>query len=150
MMNTIIKLGLSMMLLLTSTLGGWSQSLEDWTVYKGNNDTIVDYNFTKDQLRNLRIYVTELERTEKLYIITLDEISVKDELINNLSDQIGNRESVISIKDSVITFQQSELKKSDEYGKKQEQLKMKYKKATGYSFIGGGVLGIILCLILGI
>ena len=133
-----------------STLGGWSQSLEDWTVYKGNNDTIVDYNFKKDQLRNLRIYVTELERDRELGQLALKEVNIKSELINNLSKQILLKEDVILIKDSVITFQESELLKADEYAKQQERLKIKYQTATKYTFIGGGVLGIILCLILGI
>ena len=133
-----------------STLGGWSQSLKSWTVYQINSDTLVDYNFTKDQLKNLRIYVTELERTKEINDINLKEIDAKNDLISNLSKQINNRESTIAIKDSIITFQGSELTKADKFGKEQEQLKMKYKKGATYSFLGGGIVGVLLCLILGI
>jgi len=42
------------------------------------------------------------------------------------------------------------LTKADKFGKEQEQLKMKYKKGAKYSFLGGGIIGVLLCLILGI
>jgi hypothetical protein len=145
------KLRIFMMLVLLITQNGWSQSLQNWTVSKESNDTIVKYNFKKEQLLDLRLYVTDLEYKSDLYSLEKQKSNLKDSLLINYKLQIGNCNNIIEKKDTIIKFQSSELFKSDKWGKSQEKLKIKYKKQADkipYSIGAGTLIGIILSLIL--
>ena len=95
------------------TQNGWSQSLQNWTVSKESNDTIVKYNFKKEQLLDLRLYVTDLEYKLDLYSLEKQKSNLKDSLLINYKLQIGNYNNIIEKKDTIIKFQSSELFKSD-------------------------------------
>ena len=140
-----------MMLLLLSTLCGWTQPLKKWTISKENNDTIIAYNFTKQEFVNLRVYITELERESELYKINEKELIIKDSIIQTQKYQIINKDSIIQFKDTVITIQNIDFQKLDKWAKEQEALKIKYKKqadAWPYWLGAGSAIGTILCLLL--
>ncbi len=130
---------------------GWTQSLKNWTITKSNQDTVITYNFTKEEFMNLRMYVTELERDSKLYKINEIELLKKDSIIENKQLQIMNKDSIIEFKDTIISIHTTELKKLDEQFKVEQELKIKFQKQATtipYWLGGGGVLGFILCLLL--
>lgn len=63
---------------------------------------------------NLRIYVTELEKTKELYELDQSKNILKDSLIDNLKSQLINKDFIIINQDSIIKFQSSELIKLEE------------------------------------
>ena len=131
-----------------STLSGWGQQSKNWIVQKLNNDTIITYNFTKNDLRNLHVYVLSLEKVYELYNVDKKILSTKDSIILNYKKQIENRESVILTRDSLISYQSDKIVKLDKWGKEQENLKIKYKSQSKYFFGCGSIIGFVLCLIL--
>ena len=145
------KLKLLMMLLLLNTLSGWSQSSTNWTVLEQGKDTIISYNFTKPQITKLRVYVTSLEETYRLYNIEKQQSKIKDLMLENYKIQIDNYKFISNESDSIILFQKNELIKADNWGKSQERLKIKYKNLADklpYALGGGGIIGFIICLLL--
>ena len=60
-------------------------------------------------MTDLRLYVTELEKTKELYDIDQSKNLVKDSLIDNLKSQLINKDFIIINKDSIIRFQSSEI-----------------------------------------
>ena len=58
---------------------------------------------------NLRVYVTELEKTKELYELDQSKNILKDSLIDNLKSQLINKDFIIINKDSIIRFQSSEI-----------------------------------------
>ena len=140
-----------MMLLLLNTLSGWSQSSTNWTVLEQGKDTIISYNFTKPQITKLRVYVTSLEETYRLYNIEKQQSKIKDLMLENYKIQIDNYKFISNESDSIILFQKNELIKADNWGKSQERLKIKYKNLADklpYALGGGGIIGFIICLLL--
>ena len=140
-----------MMLLLLNTLSGWSQSSTNWTVLEQGKDTIISYNFTKPQITKLRVYVTSLEETYRLYNIEKQQSKIKDLMLENYKIQIDNYKFISNESDSIILFQKNELIKADNWGKSQEKLKIKYKNLADklpYALGGGGIIGFIICLLL--
>lgn len=130
---------------------GLIHSQSNWTVGKNNTDTIITYKFTKNSLLNLRVYVTGLEEIEKLYHLSQMQSLFKDSVLVNQHNQIINQQKVISLKDSIINIKGDELQQANKWGQSQEKLKIKYynrAKIIPYTFVGGGLLGIILCLLL--
>ena len=63
---------LSLMLLLLTTLYGWTQSSSTWVISNNGVDTTIVYTFTKLELRDLRLYITDLEQISELYDLSLD------------------------------------------------------------------------------
>lgn len=63
---------------------------------------------------NLRIYVTELEKTKELYELDQSKNILKDSLIDNLKSQLINKDFIIINQDSIVKFQSSELIKLEE------------------------------------
>lgn len=63
---------------------------------------------------NLRVYVTELEKTKELYELDQSKNILKDSLIDNLKSQLINKDFIIINQDSIIKFQSSELIKLEE------------------------------------
>lgn len=102
-------------------------------------------------MTKLRVYVTSLEETYKLYNIEKQQSKIKDSMLENYRLQIDNYKFVSNEKDSIILFQKDELVKSDNWGKSQEKLKIRYKnqaKKLPYALGGGGLIGFIVCLLL--
>ena len=100
---------------------------------------------------NLRVYVTELEKTKELYELDQSKNILKDSLIDNLKSQLINKDFIIINQDSIVKFQSSELIKLEEWGRNQEKLKLKYKKRSDnwlYIFGSGTLIGGIICLLL--
>ena len=114
-------------------------------------DTIISYNFTKPQITKLRVYVTSLEETYRLYNIEKQQSKIKDLMLENYKIQIDNYKFISNESDSIILFQKNELIKADNWGKSQERLKIKYKNLADklpYALGGGGIIGFIICLLL--
>lgn len=63
---------------------------------------------------NLRVYVTELEKTKELYELDQSKNILKDSLIDNLKSQLINKDFIIINQDSIVKFQSSELIKLEE------------------------------------
>ena len=127
------------------TLSGWSQK---WTVYKQNNDTIISYNFTKDELKNFRIYVTDLEKYKELYRAEQIKSINKDSLLFIKDLRISIKDSLIAKTNKFIDEQNSELLKTKKLNKELEDKYNKSKKLHPY-FLGGGLItGLIIGLIL--
>jgi hypothetical protein len=83
--------------------------------------------------------------------LLIPKIAFKDSLILNQTNQIINQNKMLSLKDSVISINEQMLKEVNAWGKKQERLKIKYQRITKlmpYTFISGGILGIILGFLL--
>jgi len=127
-----------------TTVFGWSQSYPNWIISKNNQDTIITYNFTKQEFTNLRLYVTGLEMNNELYQVEKQKSSLKDSLITNLKTQISN-------KDTIISLEKKESKYLNDWGTTQEIQRIKAEKknkAIPYFFGGGGVLGLLLGILL--
>jgi hypothetical protein len=77
---------------------GWTQN---WTVSQQGNDSIVSYKFTKNRIKNLRLYVTKLECNNDLYNYDESIINKKDSVINTYSSRINNDSIIINSKDSI-------------------------------------------------
>lgn len=128
-----------------TTLNGWSQK---WTVYKLNNDTIISYNFTKDELKNFRIYVTDLEKYKELYKIEQIKNVNKDSLLFVKDLRLANKDSLIVKTNKFIEEQNSELLKTKKLNKEVQDKYNKSKKIQPYLLGGGLITGLIIGLIL--
>lgn len=145
------KLIVSMMLLLLTTLSGWTQSQKNWVIVQSNNDTTITYSFLKEDLINLRTYILKLEGTAQLYNEDEKIIKLQDSVINNLNKIILNKDYLLRVCDSTIVGLNQQIMAAEKWGKEQEQMKLKYKKRAKnwYKWFGaGGISGIVLCLIL--
>ena len=135
----IKKLNLLMIIMLLNILCGWTQQSDLWTIWKSNNDTIVSYNFTKDNLKDLRIYIINLQKYKELYDLSEQKDSLNDLHIFNFQNRIINDQQIILLRES-------EINKITLYAKTQEVEKIKYKnksKTIPYWFGGGILSGII-------
>ena len=145
------KLIVSMMLLLLITLSGWTQSPKKWVIVQSNNDTTITYNFLKQDLINLRTYIVKLEGTEALYKEDEKIIKLQDSVIVNLNKIILNKDYLLRVADTTVYGLNQQLVVSEQWGKDQEKMKLKYKKraANWYKWFGAGaVTGIVSCLLL--
>ena len=64
-------------------------------------------------MTKLRVYVTSLEETYKLYNIEKQQSKIKDSMLENYRLQIDNYKFISNEKDSIVLFQKNELVKSD-------------------------------------
>lgn len=139
-----------MMLLLMSMPCGWTQSLKKWVVVRSNSDTTVTYSFARDELRDLRVYIMRLEGTAALYQEDQKIITLQDSTIAALNKIILNKDYMLAVADSTVNQLSDGWKDVEAWGKKQEQLKLKYQKRAAYWPVwlsSGGILGVVLCLI---
>lgn len=130
---------------------GWTQLQKNWVVVRSNNDTTITYNFSKDDLRNLRMYVVKLEGTAALYEESEKIITLQDSTIKTLNKLILNKDYMLRVADTTITDLNKELLFAEKWGKEQEKMKQKYQKRSGnwYKWLGaGGIAGFVACLIL--
>lgn len=132
------------MLLLLSTLPGWTQSSQKWTIRLGEKqDTVLQYNFSKSEIRNLRLYISELETCCEVANVNEQLLDVKDEETILLKRIIINKDSIISTQQSSLnsyrninTFLNSEI------------LKKEKKPKTWPLWLGGGFVGgVLVCLL---
>lgn len=140
------------MLLLLTTLYGWTQSSSTWVISNNGVDTTIVYTFTKLELRDLRLYITDLEQISELYDLSLDINEAREKQIVNLQKQVSNQSESLRLAKEVFTLQQDELKKSDKLLQVQINETLKYKRRAGQwpIWLGSGtVIGVITtCLLL--
>lgn len=124
---------------------GWTQSLQKWTVQKDSaqtGDTIIQYNFLKKDLLNLRLYVTSLEEYKAIAPINEAIIAKQKQELNKYAELVLN-------KDVIIEEQKQNYQRVEEINKNLQIKVDKYAKqakAWPYWLGGGFVGGIILCL----
>lgn len=126
-----------------TTLCGWTQSSQKWVIYQDSitNDTIVSYQFKKQEIRNLRTYITTLEEYENLY--NLDE-----KIIKSLKKTTEDYNIVNNNKDIIINTKDKETKLLSDVNIQLNKDIIKYKNKIRKwpYFIGTGFIGgIILC-----
>lgn len=140
------------MLLLLTTLYGWTQSSSTWVISNNGVDTTIVYTFTKLELRDLRLYITDLEQISELYDLSLDINEAREKQIVNLQKQVSNQSESLRLAKEVFTLQQDELKKSDKLLQVQINETLKYKKRAGQwpIWLGSGTaIGVVTtCLLL--
>jgi hypothetical protein len=112
-------------------------------VYKDSisNDTIVSYQFKKQEIRDLRTYVTKLEEFKDLY--NLDE-----KIIESLKKTTENYKTIIINKDIIIDTKDKETKLLSDVNTQLTKDLIKYKNRSRKwpYFIGAGFIGgIVLC-----
>lgn len=133
------------MLVLLTTLSGWTQSSLNWKIIKSNTaigDTLIEYTFQKEDLKNLRVYVTTLQQYEQVYFIN-------EKIIERLDTEVVNYQQLVNNKDAVITDQKKIIGMFEEIDAKRVKEIERYKKQAGKwpYWLGGGLLGgVILCL----
>lgn len=130
---------------------GWTQLQKNWVVVRSNNDTTITYNFLKQDLMNLRVYVVKLEGTAALYEETQKIVTLQDSTINTLNKLILNKDYMLNVADSTVKELDKELLRAEAWGKQQEKMKIKYqKRAKNWPkwFGAGGVIGFVACLML--
>lgn len=134
---------LFVMLVLLTTLSGWTQSSRNWEIKRDSlsNDTIVSYNFTKTELGNLRNYVTTLESIRQRYDLNLKVIDALNTEVSIYKTISLNKDEVISYKNDIITVHTDV---NDQLSKDLIRFRNKAKRLPYW--IGGGFIGgIILC-----
>lgn len=126
-----------------STLSGWTQSSTNWVVRSSSTnskDTVIVYNFSKENITNLRTYVTTLEMYKERYDINTQIIKALNSEIDNYKTLVVNKDEIIKTKSSIITINDdvnAKLTKSlDKYKKKNKRLPY----WIGAGFVGGIVL----------
>lgn len=137
-----------MTLLLLSTQYGWTQQSKNWTILKTkeSKDTLIQYIFYKNDIRNLRLYIRYLEKEKELN-------TINEEIIKKQNNQIFKYEILVNNKDSIINFKNNIIEEKSEINISLEKDVKKYKeKASKWPYwLGGGVAagligGILLCL----
>lgn len=122
---------------------GWTQSSEKWTIIKEQSgDTIIQYNFEKKDLTNLRLYIATLEEYKDLAFIN-------ESIVNIQKQQIKLYQSTINNKDSIILLKDKQFMQAMKINKDLDQKVEKYRKKLSqrpYWLITGFVGGIVLCL----
>lgn len=137
------RLTLCIVLLLTLTLVGWTQSSKKWIVYKNGVDTTLVYPFSKIQIANLRVYVTKLEEFQSLYYNDQDIIDKQGLVILDYSKLVNNKDSIIENKNKVISQTNIINDRLTKDVIKFRSRSGKWPYVLGTGFIGG----IVLCLL---
>lgn len=105
-----------------------------------NNDTIIEYNFTKESLKDLRLYIHKLEMVSELYNTCEDRLDGTQKSNDILKSIIDKKDEEIldnNLKNYNLTILNKELSAKID----------KQNKAIPY-YLGGGFLGgLLLCLI---
>lgn len=95
------------MLVLLITLNGWTQQSQNWAIRVDNingKDTIITYNFTKQNLTNLRTYVTTLEMYKERYNINTEVIKTLSNEVDKYKLIVNNKDEIIAAKASIISI----------------------------------------------
>lgn len=112
----------------------------DWKIYEMNNDTIIEYKFTKESLKDLRLYINKLEMINELYNTCedkLDGIQKSNGILRSIVDKKDEEILDSNLKNYNLTILNKELSAKID----------RQNKAIPY-YLGGGFLGgLLLCLI---
>lgn len=131
---------------------GWTQSSKTWTIKENIlGDTIIDYSFYKEDIKNLHLYVVDLEEMQELYYNLQEQMDKKNKEILGLKNQVSLKDSALVLSNQVFNYQKNELKDMDKKYTDSEKQKIKYKKQASLwpAWLGtGGALGILVCLLL--
>lgn len=130
---------------------GWTQRLTNWVIVKSNSDTNLVYTFSETDIVNLRVYITQLEGNKELFDQNEKIIFLKNSTIEILNKMIINKDLMLMVADSTVSSLDSQLLKAEIYGKKQEDLKIKYqlRSKNWPKWLGVGTLaGFMTCLLL--
>ena len=154
-MRTIkIKLLLLITLVLLTIPNGFSQNSTAWNTNENfqfqvnelSKDTIVILKLSKPDLKQFRLYVTELEHIQIQFEYTKIEYSLLENKFGLLTREKDNYKLQLELKDRVIGLDQKYLSEVENFYKKEN--KLKYREGL----YKGGVIGIIFtltaCLIL--
>ena len=115
-------------------------STPNWKIYETNSDTIIEYKFTKESLKDLRIYTHKLETVNELY-------SNCEERLESTQNSNGILRSIIDKKDEEILDNNLKNYNLTILNKELSAKINKQNKAIPY-YLGGGFLGgLLLCLI---
>ena len=105
-----------------------------------NNDTTIEYKFTKESLKDLRLYIHKLEMTNELYNICEDRLENEqksNEILRSIIDKKDEEILDSNLKNYNLTILNKELSAKID----------KQNKAIPYYLAGGFLGGILLCLI---
>ena len=112
----------------------------NWKIYETNNDTIVEYKFTKESLKDLRLYINKLEMINELYNTCgdkLEGVQKSNDILKSIIDKKDEEILDSNLKNYNLTILNKELSAKI----------TKQNKAIPY-YLGGGFLGgLLLCLI---
>lgn len=117
-------------------------------MWKNNNDTIITYNFTKPELTNLRLYVTNLEKISELYNIELEISLKKDSLLQAKDERLTNQDSMLLLSKSMIDYQNLEYDKINKINKDLQIKIERQTKALPYLIGGTALTSMLICLML--
>lgn len=126
---------------------GWTQSSK-WTVWENNSDTVITYNFFKEDLLGLRLYVTDLEKYKELYEWSIEYTNIQDSLLSVKNSEIALKDSIILLNNKWIDEQKIEYNKLLEINS--NVIKSYNRQKRSIPFIAGGsaAITLIVCLIL--
>ncbi len=126
---------------------GWTQSSK-WTVWENNSDTVITYNFFKEDLLGLRLYVTDLEKYKELYEWSIEYTNIQDSLLSVKNSEIVLKDSIILLNNKWIDEQKIEYNKLLEINS--NVIKSYNRQKRSIPFIAGGsaAITLIVCLML--
>lgn len=136
---------LFMMIMLWSTLSGWTQFSPNWTIIENkiNQDTIIQYSFHKSDLTNLRLYINLLEEYKETAEVSEIIINTQEEELKKFKELIVNKDVIIGTqKNIIVEYKDINRTISDRLSKSQKRA-----KAWPYWLGGGFIGGILLCLL---
>ena len=126
-------------ILLSSTLNSWTQPSQRWAFTKEGKDTLVQFTLTPLEIKNLNLYIQDIETYAKLNTINERILEIKDSkeldyklLVENQKMLLMTKDIELSRKEEIIADLNKEIKKQ------------KFKKTILY---GAGVGVVILCLL---
>jgi hypothetical protein len=138
--------------MLLITLSGWTQHSQNWDILSKKDvtcpicltDTIIQYNFYKSDLRNLRLYIVDLEAFKETNVLNEQIIIKQGFQLTNYKKVVDNQKIIIASKDSIIS-------ETDKINVNLQEQVIKYRKKAGnwpYWLSGGFIGGIVLCLLI--
>jgi hypothetical protein len=113
----------------------------NWKIYEKNNDTIVEYSFVKEDLKNLRIYMNSLEMYKELYYNsgeTFKEFEKSLAIFRKISEEQNEDILDLTLLDYNNNIIVTQLKKD-----------LKTSKRNNWYYLGGGIIiGGVACLLM--
>ena len=113
----------------------------NWRIYEKNNDTIIEYDFVKEDLKNLRIYINSLEMYKELYYNseeTFKEFENSLSVFRKISEEQHETISNFTLLDYNNNIIITQLKKD-----------IKTSRKNSWYYLGGGIIiGGVVCLLM--
>lgn len=105
-----------------------------------NNDTIIEYKFTKESLKDIRLYIHKLEMVNELYYNCgdrLEGVQKSNDILKSIIDKKDEEILDTNLKNYNLTILNKEL-----------TVKINKQNRSIPYYLGGGFLGgLLLCLI---